>query len=249
MAFDCARSARRLGAHEVHIACLESREAMPAALEEIEQGEEEGIVVHPSLTFTRVIDEKGRIQGVECLAVESLEFDEDGNPEIETIEGSEQILSSDTVIFAIGQRPEIPEAFELDTDERGYLDIDPYTFDTSVEGVFAAGDAVTGQGSVVEAIASGKKGAIAVDKYLDGRGKIEETLAPSEETASWLGPGEGFAALPRNREVCIAAEDRLKSFREITRGLGEGDAKEEAKRCLQCDLRLKITPVKFWGEY
>jgi NADPH-dependent glutamate synthase beta subunit-like oxidoreductase/ferredoxin len=249
VAFDCARTARRLGAHEVHIACLESREVMPAALEEIEQGEEEGIVVHPSLTFTSVIREEGRIQGVACLAVGSFEFDDEGNPEIETVEGSQHILPADTVIFAIGQRPEIPEAFELDTDERDYIDVDPYTFDTSVEGVFAAGDAVTGKGSIIEAIASGKKGAIAVDKYLDGDGKIEETLAPLEETACWLGPGEGFAALPRNREACIAVEDRLTSFRAITRGLGKRAAKEESIRCLQCDLRLKITPVKFWVEY
>jgi NADPH-dependent glutamate synthase beta subunit-like oxidoreductase/ferredoxin len=249
VAFDCARSARRLGAHEVHIACLESREVMPAALEEIEEGEEEGIIVHPSLTFTRVMSEEGRIRGVECLAVDSFEFDEEGNPEIETVEGTRQVLPADTVILAIGQRPEIPEAFELDTDERDYIDVDPYTFDTSVDGVFAAGDAVTGKGSVIEAIASGKNGAIAVDKYLDGDGKIEETLAPLEETACWLGPGEGFAALPRNREACIAVEDRVTSFRAITCGLEEGAAKEESKRCLQCDLRLKITPVRFWGEY
>jgi NADPH-dependent glutamate synthase beta subunit-like oxidoreductase len=249
VAFDCARSALRLGAHEVHIACLESREVMPAALEEIEQGEEEGIVVHPSLTFTRVISEKGRIQGVECLVVDSFEFDEEGNPEIETVEGSRQILPADTVIFAIGQRPEIPEAFELDTDERDYIDVDPYTFDTSVEGVFAAGDAVNGKGSIIEAIASGKKGATAVDKYLDGNGEIDETLAPLEETECWLGPGEGFAALTRTKEVCIAVDDRIKNFHEITRGLGEEAVKEESKRCLQCDLRLKITPVKFWAEY
>jgi NADPH-dependent glutamate synthase beta subunit-like oxidoreductase len=222
---------------------------MPAALEEIEQGEEEGIVVHPSLTFMSVVSEEDRIQGVECLTVDSFEFDEEGNPEIETVEGSRHVLPADTVIFAIGQRPEIPEAFELDTDERDYIDVDPYTFDTNVEGIFAAGDAVTGKGSVIEAIASGKKGAIAVDQYLDGSGMIEETLAPLEETVCWLGPGEGFAALPRNREACIALKDRLAGFRETTRGLGEEAAKEESTRCLQCDLRLKITPVKFWAEY
>jgi formate dehydrogenase beta subunit len=249
VAFDCARAARRLGAHEVHIACLESREVMPAALEEIEQGEEEGITVHPSLTFTRVLAESGRVQGVACLAVDSFEFDEEGNPEIETVEGSGQVLPADTVIFAIGQRPEIPEAFDLDTDERDYIEVDPYTFDTSVESVFAAGDAVTGKGSVIEAIASGKKGAMVVDQYLGGKGEIRETLAPLEETECWLGPGEGFAALSRKREACIAVEDRMNSFREITHGLEEEDAREESKRCLQCDLRLKITPVKFWGEY
>lgn len=249
VAFDCARLARRLGADEVRIACLENRNEMPAACDEIEQGEEEGIVVHPSRTFTRILNGDGRITGVECLKVETFEFNEDGRAQIDAVEGSEHVLPADTVIFAIGQRPEIPDQFELDTDERGHIEVDPYTFDTRIEGVFAAGDAVNGTASVIEAIASGRRGAIAVDRYLGGSGNINEELAPLEEPESWLGPVEGFAALNRCKEYCIGAADRVKSFCGIVQALGEEAAVLESSRCLQCDLRLKITPVKFWADY
>jgi formate dehydrogenase beta subunit len=249
VAFDCARLARRLGADEVRIACLENRNEMPAACDEIEQGEEEGIAVHPSRTFTRIFNGDGRITGVECLKVETFELNDDGGARIEAVEGSEHVLPADTVIFAIGQRPEIPDQFELDTDERGHIEVDPYTFDTSIEGVFAAGDAVNGTASVIEAIASGRRGAMAVDRYLGGSGNIDEELAPLEEPESWLGPGEGFAALNRCKEYCIGAADRVKSFCGIVQALAEETAVLESSRCLQCDLRLKITPVKFWADY
>lgn len=249
VAFDCAHTVRRLGADEVHIACLESRAAMLADPEEIEQGEEEGITIHPSRTFKEILNQDGKLLGVECLEVKSFEFDEDGAVEIETIEGSEHVLAADTVIFAIGQLPEIPDDCDLDIDERGHIEVDPYLFDTSLEGVFAAGEAVTGKGSVIEAIASGRKGAIAVDKFLGGEGEIDEALAPIEEAERWLGPGESFASLKRSKPSCVEAAERVNSFCCIVPSLDDEAAVFESKRCLQCDLRLKITPVKFWGEY
>jgi formate dehydrogenase beta subunit len=249
VAFDCARMARRLGADEVRIACLESKNAMPAACDEIEQGEEEGILVHPARTCTRILNGDGQVAGVECLEVATFEFGEDGRARIDAVEGSMHVLPADTVIFAIGQHPEIPEQFELDTDTRGRIELDPYTFDTNIEGVFAAGDAVNSAGSVIEAIASGRRGAVAVDTYLGGSGNLDEELASPEEPASWLGPGEGFAALHRCPEVCIAAAERVKSFGGIVQALCEETAVSESSRCLQCDLRLKMTPVKFWADY
>jgi formate dehydrogenase beta subunit len=249
VAFDCARIARRLGADEVRIACLENRVEMPAACDEIDQGEEEGILVHPARTCTKILNGDGRVTGVECLEVATFEFYEDGRAQIDAVEGSAHVLPADTVIFAIGQRPKIPEQFELDTDARGHIEVDPYTFDTSVEGVFAAGDAVKVSGSVIEAIASGRRGAIAVDRYLGGSGNLDEELAPPEEPASWLGPGDGFASLDRCQEVCIEAAERVKSFRGIVQALCEEAAIAESSRCLRCDLRLKMTPVKFWADY
>lgn len=249
VAFDCARMAIRMGAAEVHMACGETKETMPGACDEIEQGEEEGIVIHPSKTFTKIIGENGRAKGVEGLDVASFEFDEDGRLHMDVIEGSEHILPADTVIFAIGQRPEVPDSFEVDLDERGRIAVDPYTFDTSIEGVYAAGDAVTGTVSVIEAIASGRKGAAAVDRYLGGSGEIDETLAPKEEPQTWLGPGDGFAALSRRKEQVVPAEERIRDCRCIIQDMDEEDAVIEASRCLRCDLRLKITPVRFWGDY
>jgi NADPH-dependent glutamate synthase beta subunit-like oxidoreductase len=249
VAFDCARVARRLGAAQVHIACLECRDDMPAACDEIEQGEDEGISVHPSQTATRIICENGKIAGVEFLDVESFSFDEDGAVEIETVENSAHVLDADTVIFAIGQRPEIPKSFGIDITASGLIEIDSYSLETSREGVFAAGDAVTGASSVIKAIASGRKTAIAVDRFLDGTGSIDEKLVPVVEPEKCLGPGEGFAAVDRCAEACILPEERLQSFCKVVQDMDEGTAECESGRCLQCDLRLKIKSVKFWGSY
>jgi formate dehydrogenase beta subunit len=249
VAFDCARVARRLGAEQVHIACLECRSDMLASCDEIDQGEEEGISIHPSKTPTQILSENGRIIGVEFLDVESFSFDEDKNLKIEVCENSQHVLEADTVIFAIGQRPEIPEGFGLDTAAGNLIEVDSYTFNTSREGVFAAGDAVTGTSSLIKAIASGRKGAIAVDKFLEGNGNIDEELAPHSEPKKCLGPGEGFASMNRCEVSCILLEERLQSFCKVVRDMDEETADYESRRCLQCDLRLKIKLVKFWGNY
>jgi formate dehydrogenase beta subunit len=249
VAFDCARVARRLGAAQVKIACLESRETMPAADDEIKQGEEEGIAIYPARTFTRILSENGKITGVACLDVSSFTFDEDKNPQIEVSENSQHVLEADTVIFAIGQRPDIPEGFGLNTAAGNLIEVDSFTFTTSRDGVFAAGDAVNGTSSVIKAIASGRKAAIALDKFLEGSGNIDEKLAPMSELNKYLGRQDGFASLERCHDLHVAAEERLKSFCRVVADLDENIVECESKRCLQCDLRLKITQVKFWGNY
>jgi len=249
VAFDCARAARRLGAGEVHLACPESREDMPATDDEISQGEEEGIIVHPARSFTRILGENGGITGVEFLNVASLSFDEDNSPCIEVVEDSAHILEADTVIFAIGQCPQIPQGFGLDTLPGNLIEIDSFSFSTSKEGVFAAGDAVIGTSSVIKAIASGRRAAIAADRYLEGNGIIDQTLVAAGEPEQCLGFEEGFAFLTRCKESRVPPEERVNSFCRVVRDMDEKTAAGESKRCLQCDLRLKITAVKFWGNY
>jgi formate dehydrogenase beta subunit len=249
VAFDCARTARRLGADEVHLACLESRDKMVAAPDEISEGEEEGITIHPSRTFTKILREHGHVIGVECLNVDSFEFDEEGKAQISVIENSEHLLSANTVIFAVGQRPQIPERFELATGKGNRIEIDSYTFQTSREGVYAAGDAVTGTTSVIEAIASGRNGAAVVDRYLGGSGEIDEVFVPIENLQPELGRREGFARESRFESSRLPPDERVISFCSVVHDLDEKAAVAESHRCLQCDLRLKITPVKFWGEY
>ena len=249
VAFDCARVALRLGADQVRLACLESEMTVPASRDEIEQGEEEGIRIHFSKTFSRILSENEKIRGVECLEVESFSFDEDKTLQLEVVEDSQHVIEADTVIWAIGQQPVIPEGFDLDTSEKNLIELDTYTFETSREGVYAAGDAVYGTSSVIEAIASGRKAAIAVDKFLEGSGNIDEILAPVKELQAYLGPGPDFASLIRCGESTVPAAERLQSFCEVVNEMDEETAEYESKRCLQCDLRLKITPVKFWGNY
>ena len=249
VAFDCARVARRLGAEEVHLACLEPRDKMVASPGEIIQGEEEGVDIHPSCTITRILTEHGHVAGAECLKVDSFEFDEEGRVQISIVKGSEHVLPADTVIFAIGQRPEIPARFELAIGKGDRIEMDSYTYETSREGVYAAGDAVSGTASVIEAIASGRNGAMAVERYLGGSGIIDQELAPVEPPDARLGRDEKFACRHRHEDPRIPPEERVKNFGKIMLGLDEDSVLEESKRCLQCDLRLKMTPVKFWGDY
>ncbi len=248
VAFDSARAARRLGA-DVKVACLECREMMPATGEEIKQGEEEGIQVFPARTFTRIITENGKITGVEFQEITSLTFDEEKNPQIEIKEDSLHVIEADTVIFAIGQRPDIPEGFGINTLPNHLIEVDPYSFSTSREGVYAAGDVVSGASSVIKSIASGRKAAAALDQYLGGSGMLDEKLAPQKEPDKRIGLKEGFAALERMGDMLVPAEERIKSFSCAVRDIDEADALCEAERCLQCDLRLKITPIKFWSQY
>jgi hypothetical protein len=239
--------ARRLGAGQVHIACLESRAALTASADEVRQGEEEGIVVYPSRTFTRIVIENGKIRGVECQEVESFSFDEDKNLQIEIRDNSFHLLEADTVIFAIGQRPEIPEGFGLAVTPNHLIELDSYSYVTSREGVFAAGDAVNGTSSVIKAIASGRKAATAIDRFLEGSGNIEEKLAPPVDLKQNIGPCQEFSPRTRYQETCIKPEERLKSLCRVVCDISEATAVAEAEQCLQCDLRLKIRPVNSGG--
>ncbi len=171
VALDCARSARRLGATEVYVACLESREDMPAEAGELEQGEQEGIQIYPSCTLTRLLGDAGKVTGVECQKMSGLQFDQNGQPRFDVIKGSEHILAADTVIFAIGQTPDLTGLAGdggIETSQWGTIAADAETLMLSRRGVFAAGDCVSGVTSVIDAIASGQRAALYIGRYLQG---------------------------------------------------------------------------------
>jgi len=239
VAFDCARVARRLGAGEVHMACLESKEKMPAAPDEIEQGQREGIVLHPSRAFTKIVGDAGHVTGVECPEVESFEFDQEGQARVRVKKGSEQILAVDTVIFAVGQRPAIPARFGLTTGLRKTLAVDSDTLKAGREGVFAAGDVLVGTSSVIEAIASGRKAASSIDLYLGGMGIIDEVFAPPEqvpEVSIARKRAEQSGGEPeRARPALLPVEQALAGFETVEKGLTEEQALLETTRCLKCD--------------
>lgn len=249
VAFDCARVARRLGAVEVHIACLECRAEMPAATDEICQGETEGVTVHPSHTATRIIRQNGAISGVEFLDVASFGFDDEKQVQLEVVEDSHHVIEADTVIFAIGQRPDLPEGFGLETGAGGCIVVDGFSYETSLPGIFAAGDVVTGTSSVIKAIAGGRKAAAAMDRYLEGDGYIETRLIAPAPLRKYLGCEPGFAQKEREEAACTCPATPEGNFETVVCGLNDEAAVHEAERCLQCDLRFKIKPVKFWGDY
>lgn len=250
VAIDAARVARRLGASQVHLACLESRETMPAHSWLIKESEDEGVVVHPSLTFTEVVRQDGQVRGVRCLKVKWMKFDQEGRLQLETIPGSELVLEADTVIFAVRQalRP-IKEAHGVTLSKRQTIEVNPETLETGHPGVFAGGEAISGPASVVEAIATARKAAQTIDRYLGGKGNIEETLGEKETVKLWLGQEAGFCERPRQEPALLPAQQRIKGFEEVELSLEEKAAISEASRCLRCDLRVLVSrnlphPVK-----
>jgi len=227
VAFDCAGWARRLGAKDVTLVCLEPRDAMRATVEDVSEALEEGCVLENSCTFDEITQVDGKVTGVRCRRVATCTFDENGVPDICVQEDSEFVVPADTVIFAVGQRPGLDEGFGVELGRGNRVVVDRENgVQTAKDGVFAAGDAVSGTVSVITAIASGRTAASAIDRYLGGDGVIDEQLAPETVPTPCIGREEGYAARTRAEDPPV-----------------------EAERCLQCDLRLQIAPTKFWGEY
>lgn len=248
VAFDCARTAKRLGAEEIHLACLEAREVMTADDEEIEQAKEEGIFVHPAQTFERITGTDA-VTGVDFMNVKSFTFDEKRRAIIEKEEGSEHHIDADTVIFATGQRPDLTEEAGLTLGRANSIVVKENSLATETEGVFAAGDVVYGTKSVILAIASGRDAAVEIDKYLSGDGDISETLAPKQHADPKIGKVEGFGYFGRTKTQVTPAAERQDNFNEVDHGICDADICGEASRCLQCDLRLQIHPSRLWTEY
>ena len=248
VAFDCARTAKRLGAEEVHLACLEAHDKMPGDEEEIVQAKEEGIHIYPARTFERITGED-RVTGVDFCEVESFTFDENRRPVIVKKEGSEHHIAADTVIFAVGQRPDITEAAGLAIGRGNLIATKSDSKLTEVAGIFAAGDAIYGTQSVVKAIASGREAASEIDRYLGGDGDITEKLAPEQKANPYIGQIEGFAALHRIEAEVLPATDRKDNFKLVNLGICSEQICDEASRCLQCDLRLQLEEPRIWSDY
>lgn len=250
VAFDCARTAKRLGAEEIHLACLEAREVMTADDEEIEQAQEEGIFVHPAQTFERITGVDA-VTGVDFMNVESFTFDENRRAIIQKEEGSEHHIDADTVIFAVGQRPDITEEAGLTLGRANSIFVNDIEKDksTSVEGIFAAGDAIYGTKSVVMAVESGREAAEQIDRFLGGDGDISEQLAPEETADAYIGKCPGFGYMERKETIVDAPEERQDNFRLFDHGICDADICAEAGRCLQCDLRLQISRPSLWGDF
>jgi heterodisulfide reductase subunit A-like polyferredoxin len=243
VAMDCARTALRLGAKKVDVACLESREKMPAHPREIQEAEEEGIAIHPGRSFQRIIEKDGHVAGVEAVQVTFMEFDKEGRLTLETAKGTEHVLPCEVVIFAIGQRPSLPFLSSdggVSRTRLGTVVVDPQTYAAGPPGVFAAGDVTTGTAYVIEAIAAGHKAAASIHRYLRGEGlaaKPKPTVVKMEKEEVALRVEEGEIALaPRAEPAKIPLSERRNSFREVEMTLTEAQAKAEAARCLSCGV-------------
>lgn len=172
VAMDAARTAKRLGAENVYIVYRRSEDEMPARKEEIEHAKEEGIEMRLLTNPTRIIGtDKGWVSGMECVKMELGEPDASGRRSPVEIKGSEYILDVDMVVMSIGQGPNpLIKATtpDLETNKRGNINADD-DGKTSIPGVFAGGDIVTGAATVISAMGAGKKAAKAIDEYLSGK--------------------------------------------------------------------------------
>lgn len=170
VAMDAARSAKRLGAETVSIVYRRSLEELPARIEEYHHSVEEGIAYHWLTNPIEYLDDgQGDLCGVKCIQMELGEADESGRRRPVPIENSEFIIEADTVIEAIGQGSNkvLLSTFpELNLTKWGYIEADPKTGETSIPGVFAGGDIVTGAATVILAMGAGKVAAVAIDKYV-----------------------------------------------------------------------------------
>lgn len=170
VAMDSCRTALRLGAKKVFCVYRRSRDEMPARAEEIHHAEEEGVIFKLLTNPIRIFsDERGWITGMECVQMRLGEPDESGRRRPITIPDSEFLLEVDMAVIAIGtsSNPIIRKTTPgLNTNRWGYIETDPLTQATSLPGVYAGGDIVTGAATVIEAMGAGKRAAEAIDKYL-----------------------------------------------------------------------------------
>jgi glutamate synthase (NADPH/NADH) small chain len=173
VAMDSARTAIRLGGEDVYVVYRRSRKEMPARIDEVHHGEEEGLKFKFLMNPIRILgDENGWVKGLECIKMELGEPDESGRRRPIPIEGSETVLDVECVIVAIGNGPNplVPSTTPgLETNRRGNIVADEETGLTSKKGVFAGGDIVTGAATVILAMGAGKKAAVAIDNYVMGR--------------------------------------------------------------------------------
>jgi heterodisulfide reductase subunit A-like polyferredoxin len=245
VAVDCARTAVRLGAKRVDLACLESRETMPSDEHEILEAEEEGVTIYPNRSFTHIFTSDELITGVETVEVSYLSFEPDGAMTLETIPDSEHVIPCDVVIFAIGQRAGlafIPEDSDVGITRQRTIAVNPNTFATSRPGVFAAGDATSGTSYVIEAVANGHIAVKNIVKYLWGerlevRERVELPVVNlgSTEIAERVRQGD-IKVQPRVQMSLLETDARLKGFDEVNLGYTDEQAWAEAARCLQCGV-------------
>lgn len=241
-AIDAARVAiRQSNVKDVTIIYRRSRKEMPAYEEEIEGALEEGIQIYELVAPTKIITKDGKISAIECQKNKLSDRDASGRRKPVGIPGSEFTIPIDTLIVAISEESDLKAitsaGIEMNPD--GTMKIDAETLTTSVPGIFAGGDVVTGPNSVVEAIAAGKKAAVMIDRLLRG---LELKQPPKPILPElFIEPAveeEGMAEVGRVKPPHTPPTKRKGSFVEVELCLGETEARQEARRCLRCDLEF-----------
>ena len=241
VAIDAARTCIRLGCEEVTIAYRRTRNEMPADEEEVEQAEEEGIHMSFLTVPTQVLGYDHKISGLKCLRAKLVKIEKSDRMSPVPVEGSDYIMDADMIISAIGQQVDMScmaSLPDLKWTKRNTIDVNMISMESSEPGIFAAGDAVTGPATVIEAIGGGKRAAQAIHRYLCGipqpkmppvpvrRGRMDFTEMSATDKMILKRPEMNFLNLDR----------RKTTFQQAELGYSERDVREEAQRCLRCDI-------------
>lgn len=241
VAIDAARTCIRLGCESVTLLYRRTRSEMPAHEVEVRQAEEEGVQFQFLTVPVEIKGSNGKVAALRCLRAELGEPDPSGRRRPVPVEGSDHELAVDCVIAAIGQAID-PEGLErldgLAWSKRGTLKTNTATMETTQEGVFAAGDVVTGPATVIEAIGMGKVAADAIDRYLQG---LPQPKMPPVPVRRRRLPFLKVSAskkmrLERPRMAELNVDRRRITFQQVELGLSEQEARDEALRCLRCDV-------------
>jgi NADPH-dependent glutamate synthase beta subunit-like oxidoreductase len=241
VAIDAARTSLRLGAEKVTIAYRRSRDQMPADIEEVEQAEEEGIEFS-FLTIPKAIRGKDdEITAISCIKAELKKKKNSDRLAPVPMEGSDFNIRADAVISAIGQYVDESgmEAFDqVNWTRRGTIEVNHASMETSQPGVFAAGDAVSGPATVIEAIGGGKRAADAIDRYLKGMPQPRSPKVPVRyrtEPVQEIPASLKMTAKPPQMPM-LNMDRRRTTFQQVELGYDEADVRREAGRCLRCDI-------------
>jgi 2-oxoacid:acceptor oxidoreductase delta subunit (pyruvate/2-ketoisovalerate family) len=244
-AIDSARVAWRLGS-KVTVLYRRAKEDMPAIPDEVEEAGREGVEFIFHSAPVEILGKKESVQGVACLRTKPGKPDATGRRSPVLIRGTGFSLKGDSVILAVGEKADLSFLPEGVGTADGLITVDPWGR-TSLAGFFAGGDAATGQGYVSQAIASGKRVASAIDRYLRGRSEMpgedaREVVGFDKINLDYFSPGE------RVKIASLGVKERAGDFKEVHRGLSPVQAKKEAGRCfscgncIQCNVCLMVCP-------
>jgi heterodisulfide reductase subunit A len=234
-ALDSARTAVRLGCEEVHIIYRRSRREMPANPHEVDEAEREGIKIHYLAAPVRILGDRGKVTGMDCIRMELGEPDASGRRRPVPIKGSGYVVNADFIIPAISQRPDLsflPKNHGFKITEWNTFAIDEETLESNVSGVFAGGDVATGPKTIIDAIGAGHRGATSIDRYLRGE-KLKAARSCETEDFQLVVDGYEHAEMKRTDIPAIPIE-RRGGFDEVESAMDEEAAVREAKRCLRC---------------
>jgi NADH-quinone oxidoreductase subunit F len=214
----------------------------PTSIRYIKAAEAEGVKVETFVQPVKIDARDGRLADIKCIRNKLGDVDTSGRRRPVPIPGTEFTIALDTLIVAIGERPDSDclASMGLELDKAGRLRVEGKTLRTSRKGVFAGGDLVTGPNTVVDAIAAGRKAAEVIDRYLRG----EELTGPPKVKLPdvFIEPAvfsdEEYEEAARAEPATLSAKSRKKIFAEVELPLSVEQAKREARRCLRCDLEF-----------